>query len=55
MNINVKKIIKRDGRIVDFDSQRIEVATRKAMLATGKYDEKLLKKVVQAVLKIVDE
>jgi ribonucleoside-diphosphate reductase alpha chain len=55
VNIRVKKIIKRDGRIVDFDSQRIEIAIRKAMLATGKYDEKLLKKVVQAVLKIVDE
>ncbi|MEM2755685.1 MAG: adenosylcobalamin-dependent ribonucleoside-diphosphate reductase, partial [Candidatus Methanomethylicia archaeon] len=55
MNIKVKKIIKRDGRIVDFDSQRIEVAIRKAMLATGKYDEKLLRRVVQAVLRIVDE
>jgi len=51
----VKKVIKRDGRIVDFDASRIENAIRKAMVSVGKYDRDRLKKVVQYVLKVVDE
>jgi len=31
----VKKIVKRDGRVVDFDPERIRNAIRKAMVATG--------------------
>ncbi|MEM2154909.1 MAG: adenosylcobalamin-dependent ribonucleoside-diphosphate reductase [Nitrososphaeria archaeon] len=51
----VKKVIKRDGRIVDFDASRIENAVKKAMNSVGKYNKESLKKVVQHVLKVIDE
>lgn len=51
----VTKIVKRDGRIVDFDPSRIENAIRKAMLHVQKYDPKTLKKVVDYVLKVINE
>jgi ribonucleoside-diphosphate reductase alpha chain len=51
----VKKVIKRDGRIVDFDVSRIENAIKKAMFSVGKYNKESLRKVVQHVLKVIDE
>ncbi|MEM4571262.1 MAG: ribonucleotide reductase N-terminal alpha domain-containing protein, partial [Nanopusillaceae archaeon] len=54
-SIRVKKVIKRDGRIVDFDPNRIEHAIERAMLASGFYNRDLLKKVTEFVLKILDE
>ncbi len=53
--LRVKKVIKRDGRVVDFDSFRIENAIRKAMISVGKYDEKMLHNVVSYVLRMIDE
>jgi len=51
----VKKVIKRDGRVVEFDSRRIRNAIRKAMISVGKYDEKTLKKVTNYVLRVLAE
>lgn len=53
--LRVKKVIKRDGRVVDFDSFRIENAIRKAMVSVGKYDERTLHSVVSYVLRMIDE
>lgn len=50
-----KKVIKRDGRIVDFTRDRIENALKRAMLATGKYDPKVLGEVVNHVLMLLTE
>ena len=51
----VKKVVKRDGRVVDFDPARIREAIRKAMVHVNRYDEKALNKVVAHVLKIIAE
>jgi ribonucleoside-diphosphate reductase alpha chain len=49
----VKKIMKRDGRIVDFDPSRIREAIRKAMVSVNKYDDKLLDRIVEHVLSLI--
>jgi len=51
----VKKVVKRDGRVVDFDPMRIREAIRKAMVHVNRYDEESLNKVVNHVLKIIAE
>jgi len=51
----VKKVIKRDGRVVDFDPTRIREAIRKAMVHVNRYDEENLNKVVNHVLKVIAE
>jgi ribonucleoside-diphosphate reductase alpha chain len=51
----VKKIVKRDGRVVDFDPERIRNAIRKAMVATGRLDEQLLDRVTEYVLQLIAE
>jgi len=51
----VKKIVKRDGRLVDFDHKRIREAIRRAMLSIDKYDEALLSRVVEYVLQVIAE
>ncbi|MCS7094527.1 MAG: adenosylcobalamin-dependent ribonucleoside-diphosphate reductase [Thaumarchaeota archaeon] len=51
----VKRIVKRDGRVVDFDPERIRNAIRKAMIATNRLDEELLDKVTENVLRLVAE
>ncbi len=51
----IKKVIKRDGRVVEFDSNRIKNAIKKAMISVGKYDEKTLRKVTNYVLKVLKE
>lgn len=40
--MRVKKVIKRDGRVVDFDPERIKNAIKKAMISVNKYNEKTL-------------
>jgi len=55
LSIRVKKVKKRDGRIVDFDPYRIERAIERAMIAVGKYDREILEKLVNYVLKLIDE
>ncbi len=51
----VKKVIKRDGRVVDFDPTRIREAIRKAMVHVNRYDEGSLNKVVDHVLQLIAE
>lgn len=51
----VKKIVKRDGRVVDFDYKRIREAIRKAMLSVDKYDEAQLNQVLEYVLQVISE
>ncbi len=55
MRIRVSKVVKRDGRVVDFDVKRIENAVMKAMKAVKQYDPEKHRKVVELVLKILDE
>ena len=51
----VEKVMKRDGRIVPFDKERIKWAIQRAMLEVGVRDEKLLNKVVRRVVRRVNE
>ncbi|ACJ17306.1 Hypothetical ribonucleotide reductase alpha subunit [Thermococcus onnurineus NA1] len=51
----VEKVMKRDGRIVPFDKERIKWAIQRAMLEVGVRDEKLLNRVVRRVVKRVNE
>ena len=55
IEVKVEKVIKRDGRIVDFDVTRIENAIRKAMLATNSYNKEILEKVISYILLIINE
>jgi ribonucleoside-diphosphate reductase alpha chain len=48
---SVFQIKKRDGRLVNFDDSKIEQAIYKALIATGKPNFQLAKKLVQKVLK----
>lgn len=49
------KVIKRDGRIVDFDKNRIIEAIWKAFKATGLEDRTLAEKLGDEVVKVLDE
>ncbi|NJE49427.1 adenosylcobalamin-dependent ribonucleoside-diphosphate reductase [Thermococcus sp. 9N3] len=51
----VEKVMKRDGRIVPFDRERIRWAIQRAMLEVGIHDEKLLNRVVRRVVRRVNE
>ena len=51
----VTKIRKRDGRIVDFDSERIVHAVRKAGEATGEFGEETARQLTLRVLGIAQE
>ncbi|MEM2053795.1 MAG: ribonucleotide reductase N-terminal alpha domain-containing protein, partial [Nitrososphaerota archaeon] len=51
----IEKVIKRDGRIVDFDVNRISEAIRKAMVSTNQYDPKIHSEVLNYVLKLLSE
>ena len=55
MQFKVNYVIKRDGRKVPFDVERIRRAIRAAMLDVGYYDEKALEKAVSYVLKVIEE
>jgi len=49
------KIIKRDGRIVNFDPERIKTVVKKAMIGAGKFSEKKLDPIVKYVLNTVEK
>ncbi len=51
----VEKVMKRDGRIVPFDKERIKWAVQRAMLEVGVRDEKLLNRVVRRVVRRINE
>jgi len=51
----ITKIKKRDGRIVDFDQQRITGAIHKAIAAVKEEDGKLAKKISDKVVKTLNE
>jgi ribonucleoside-diphosphate reductase alpha chain len=51
----VEQVMKRDGRIVPFDKERIRWAIQRAMLEVGVRDEKLLNKVVRRVVRRINE
>ncbi|NJE62138.1 adenosylcobalamin-dependent ribonucleoside-diphosphate reductase [Thermococcus sp. 21S7] len=51
----VEKVMKRDGRIVPFDKDRIKWAIQRAMLEVGVRDEKLLNRVVRRVVRRVND
>ena len=52
--MKVTKVVKRDGRTVEFDSNRIRRAIERAMREVGKYDEATLNKVVKYVLDVIE-
>ncbi|MEM4296849.1 MAG: ATP cone domain-containing protein, partial [Nitrososphaerota archaeon] len=49
------KVVKRDGRVVDFEVSRIRNAVGKAMLSVGRLDEVKLAAVVDDVVKTLAE
>ena len=51
----VEKVMKRDGRIVPFDKDRIKWAIQRAMLEVGVRDERLLNRVLKRVVKRINE
>ncbi|RDD53923.1 MAG: intein-containing adenosylcobalamin-dependent ribonucleoside-diphosphate reductase [Candidatus Korarchaeota archaeon NZ13-K] len=53
--MRVTKVIKRDGRIVEFDSSRIRRAIERAMREVGSYNEAVLDKVVRYVLDVIEK
>lgn len=50
-----QKIKKRDGRIVQFDSKKIEIAIQKAGLATGEFNQKIASKLTLKVLSLAKD
>ena len=55
MEVSLKRIRKRDGRVVDFDRQKISNAIFRAIEATGGRDPKLADKLADRVLKNLEE
>jgi len=53
--MSVEKVMKRDGRIVPFDRERIKWAIQRAMLEVGVRDEKLLNRVARRVVRRTNE
>ena len=53
--IKIKKIIKRDGRVVDFDRTKIENAIWKAIKATGGTDRELARRLSYQVVEILEK
>ncbi|ASJ03606.1 ribonucleoside-diphosphate reductase [Thermococcus profundus] len=51
----IEKVMKRDGRIVPFDKERIRWAIQRAMLEVGVHDDRLLNKVVRRVVRRINE
>lgn len=50
-----KKVIKRDGKIVDFDKEKITLAIQKAGEATGEYGRKIAEKLSDRVCEILNK
>ncbi|MGD9131129.1 MAG: vitamin B12-dependent ribonucleotide reductase [Candidatus Bathyarchaeota archaeon] len=53
--VRVSKIKKRDGRIVDFDENKIADAILKALKAVKREDEKLARKLSEEVVRLLNE
>lgn len=53
-SLMIKKIRKRDGRIVPFEPEKITVAIHKAFLATGQKDKKVAQKLAGQVIEILE-
>ncbi|MCX6777389.1 MAG: ATP cone domain-containing protein, partial [Candidatus Micrarchaeota archaeon] len=51
----IKKIRKRDGRIVDFDREKVRSAIFKAAKAVGGSDEELAEKLMKRVIQVLEE
>ena len=51
----MEKIVDRQGKIVDFDSERIENAIKKASDATKEFDGNEAKKLTKNVIKILKD
>ncbi|MBP9802334.1 adenosylcobalamin-dependent ribonucleoside-diphosphate reductase [Patescibacteria group bacterium] len=54
LSIDVKKIKKRDGNIVDFDRTKVATAIQKAGLATGEFDAAEAQKLADITLSVLD-
>ncbi len=55
LETSVLKVRKRDGRVVDFDPERITIAVSKALKATGTANDKLALTICKDVLQSLDE
>ncbi|MGD0495299.1 MAG: adenosylcobalamin-dependent ribonucleoside-diphosphate reductase [Candidatus Bathyarchaeia archaeon] len=53
--MTIKKIVKRDGRVVDFDSNRIRDAVYKAFIAVELEDGKKAESISREVVRLLDE
>ena len=53
--MNIKKIRKRDGRVVDFDSSRIRDAIHRAFIAVELEDGERAKGVTREVVELLEE
>lgn len=51
----IKKIVKRDGRIVDFDSEKIRIAIAKALKATKKEEVSTSRALTEKVLAKIEQ
>ncbi|MEO0105696.1 MAG: ATP cone domain-containing protein, partial [candidate division WOR-3 bacterium] len=51
----IKEVIKRDGRIVPFELEKIEKAIEKALRATNAYKENLARRLAEKVLNILEK
>ena len=51
---NIDKIRKRDGRVVDFEQEKIEEAIHKAVVATKQGDGEVSKKVSDKVISLLN-
>ncbi|PJA70935.1 hypothetical protein CO154_00255 [Candidatus Pacearchaeota archaeon CG_4_9_14_3_um_filter_31_7] len=54
MIFKIKKVKKRDGKIVDFSPDRIRLAIKKAMLSCGPLKNGMLDKIHEEVLRIME-
>lgn len=54
ISLTSRKVIKRDGRVVDFDKTRIEKAITKAMKSVNKYDKEALERALANILNFVE-
>ena len=55
INTSVEKLKKRDGRLVEFDPERITIAASKALKASGSTNDKLAETICNDVLKSLEE
>jgi anaerobic ribonucleoside-triphosphate reductase len=53
--IEVSKVTKRDGRVVDFDENKIAAAILKALKAVKRGDEDLAKQLSEEVVRLLNE